>query len=373
MNVLNTSNNDLHTKYMGMQDQFINNLLENNITSLRSEFYKKYSGMENKSYISHFDKLDYEVKECKYLGETLYFKYNLFKMCDYIDNIKLAICNKDIYKDIFELLESISLEINGMTLNRIYFDKYQNQMLKLFDQSLNTNTNTEQNIGQNMSFISLSLFDMMHLTPLNEKLDISIMVKFNDLELIDINNFLLYGDKISLIEQTNSNSNTNSDIDTNLIPNEIETIIPQIQFTGDESIQNGINKYRLNFNHPVLILYFYGIEKEKILNVCLEFDGVVVLSKTIYELEDLKLKNSINTDCFVITFSDEFDLKNLFYNKTVNFSRIDNAKLIINTNLASDNEKNNKLNQSQSIIKIHALNFNTLRITENGCGLRFSK
>jgi hypothetical protein len=354
MNVLNATNN-LYVKYKGAQDQFINSLLENNITNLSSEFNKKYPETENKSYITHFDKLDYEVKELKYCDKTLYFRYNLLKTCNYINDIKLAICNETK----LELLESVSLEINGMMLNKIYFDKYQNQMLDLFDQNSNTNIvqNFDQCFDQNMSFISLSLFDMI---PLNEKLDVSISIKFNSSNIIDINNFLLYGNKINLIEQTDSNLDT-------------ETIISQIQFTGEESIQNGTNQYRLNFNHPVLMLYFYGIEKEKILNVCLKFDDNVVFNKTIYELEELKLKNGINTDCFVITFSDEFDLKNLFYNKTINFSIIDNAKLIINTKLASDNEKNNELNQTQSTMKIHALNLNTLRITENGCGLRFSK
>lgn len=118
-----------------------------------------------------------------------------------------------------------------------------------------------------------------------------------------------------------------------------EFVTIQNAYYHDEThvVKKGVNKFKLYFNHPMHCMYFWGFDKTKVRNIklCLNYlqgsetkpyfydDGIAPLER---------YKQSIglgNVEPVIICFSN-MD----FYNKpasTINFSRLDNPALIIET------------------------------------------
>jgi hypothetical protein len=142
------------------------------------------------------------------------------------------------------------------------------------------------------------------------------------------------------------------------MPHEMCTI--QNQYTGSETMKYGINKFRLNFNHPVHTIYFWGFDKNKVRNVTLTLNGIKFFEGSIEVLEHLKYNKGYSFEPVAIFFSQD-DFKDRC-GGTINFSRIDNAQLIIETDEEIDTE-----------IQIVALNFQILRIMSGMAGLAYSK
>ena len=352
----NQSNLLIHNyekQYCGAQNEFISNLMKNNITSLRNEFYKFYN--DN----NFTEKYEIIFENYTYYQKCGLLEYHLSPTYDFIDNFYLAINKNNLA--ILDKIESISLRINQFEINRIYLDTYQECILNFFDTIFFANKkdnckflNFINNQSHNNKLISLPLFDML---PFNENVKIIIKLKDSDLNIDEyIEHIKLFGCKYKL-----------NDPENNVFKDKVnEFIITQIQYTGQEVIIN--NSVRLNHNHPILLLYFYGIDIDTINNVELKFDGEIYHS---YNKKQIKKFNDQNVG--FITFDQTlFNIKSVnknFYElMTVNFSRIDNIKLIFNIE-----NKEKDLNNENHEIKIFALGFNTVRFFNDKIGLTFSK
>ncbi len=113
-------------------------------------------------------------------------------------------------------------------------------------------------------------------------------------------------------------------------PFELLTI--QNQYTGGEPVKRGVNTIRLNFNHPLCMLYFWGPDKSEIKHIDVRFDK----SSSFYSgpLEPLERAKAVRGLSHVrptcVFFSNTLDFAEPTQ-CTVNFSRIDYADLIIET------------------------------------------
>jgi hypothetical protein len=171
-----------------------------------------------------------------------------------------------------------------------------------------------------------------------------------------------------------------------------EMLIEQLQFTGDESTDNG--KVRLNFNHPVKELVWVVKDSANVVDpFSYSLDDTTDSDNASYEIGTMD--DSITSAKLMLNGHDRFSERNAKYfrlvqpyqhhtrvpNKAVycysfalkpeehqpsgtcNFSRIDNATLSL---------KYNGAQETDSSLKVFAVNYNVLRIMSGMGGLAYS-
>lgn len=109
----------------------------------------------------------------------------------------------------------------------------------------------------------------------------------------------------------------------------INKIYVQSQYTGGEPITKNNQLVTLNFNHPIFLLYICGIPTiSSIKSIHLKLDDEQYFNNN--DSETNELTYTPFKDGIIILMGDKLaeDVKN---NKTLNFSRIEKAKLIINS------------------------------------------
>lgn len=145
----------------------------------------------------------------------------------------------------------------------------------------------------------------------------------------------------------------------------------QYQYTGKETVVNGSNTFRLNFNHPTHLLYFWGLDKKYVSNVKLVIDGVEYFNGHPDILESNKYKMFSRQpglpppsfyNVYMLFFSDLnfFTLDN--QRKTINFSCVDKCELIIDTSTP--------INETIYIIGVSS---QSLLYMSNMFGMKYSK
>ena len=149
---------------------------------------------------------------------------------------------------------------------------------------------------------------------------------------IDVTKCKLYGNMYFLNTMQSSN----------LKEKNFEYVTVQNQYCGVEKMQQGRNVFKVNFNHPVYLMYFWGFDKTKVTNIKFTFmihslyDGPIeplehlkLYDGPIEPLEHLKLSKGYDVEPVVMFFS--HDMVGTSTKSSINFSRIDEARLIIET------------------------------------------
>ncbi|AYV76009.1 MAG: hypothetical protein Terrestrivirus4_57 [Terrestrivirus sp.] len=124
----------------------------------------------------------------------------------------------------------------------------------------------------------------------------------------------------------------------------LNVIFNETQFTGEESIHNQalqvlVAKYKLNFNHPMRLIYFHftDVDNNKITdvelirNITLQFNGFDHLLMEGYELEYYRNKYNLIQGTYCIPLSNSNDIHEESEG-LINFSFIDTAVLCIKFN-----------------------------------------
>lgn len=124
----------------------------------------------------------------------------------------------------------------------------------------------------------------------------------------------------------------------------LNVIFNETQFTGEESIHNQalhvlVAKYKLNFNHPMRLIYFHFtdvdynkiIDPELIKQITLQFNGFDHLLIEGYELEYYRNKYNLTHGTYCIPLSDFNDIHEESEG-LINFSFIDTVALCIKFN-----------------------------------------
>lgn len=330
----------MSTKYLNAQDEHIQNLLKHDITTFEDHFHKKFN--EN-DYVCEYTKLDY-TSNGKNRGVIV-----LLNTCDIVSDIDIVI--PTIYNKNF--IRWIDFEINGSQIDKVYFNGITENIIYNLMQKKVINI-------ENKHVIPIPFF--MNMIPLLKlkKSEIRFWIETND-EYADIfNNIELYGKKYTL------KSDNMRQLLINEEKKEYMIIQIQTQFTGEDYINKGINKYKLPYNHPVFLIHFDGINKTNIKNITLTFDDEIIRSGK-DEFDDVKKifgeNNYDNIDSNIIIFDNTFNKNNLYSNHTNNFSTIDCARLIIDIDEV----------HADSVISITAMNYNTIYFASGTMALTYSK
>ena len=148
-----------------------------------------------------------------------------------------------------------------------------------------------------------------------------------------------------------------------------EYLVEQLQFTGVESATaDSVNKYRLNFNHPVKELVWVTVAAGQplatvvgITDALLQLNGHDRFSKQTGKYFDAVQPHTHHTSSKtgVNVYSFALNPEEHQPSGTCNFSRIDNATLTITTGTVAETY-------------IYALNYNVLRIMSGMGGLAYS-
>ena len=164
-----------------------------------------------------------------------------------------------------------------------------------------------------------------------------------------------------------------------------EYLIEQVQHTGDETLSNGKGKLTLNFNHPVKCLAWVSSEatdnsRAALNSAKLQLNGhdrAAAQAGSYYQLVQpyesglghSKVMNAASRvwdknpgEAWVYLYS--FALKPGEHqpSATCNFSRIDNAVLQVEHQTGSDD----------TVVSVHAVNYNVLRVMSGMGGLAYS-
>lgn len=150
----------------------------------------------------------------------------------------------------------------------------------------------------------------------------------------------------------------------------IQMLTYQNQYTGGEECNQQINKFRLNFNHPISILFFWGpcLEKANIAKVQLTLDGHLYLDCTIdeleYEWQERNYRQGDDSDTSSRVIPIIFSHQKWFSKDLsgINMSRIDKATLILHCKEVISSE-----------IYICGINQGPFRTSGGLGGLAFSK
>ncbi len=277
-------------------------------------------GKNNKSNLNYINTDDYitsvSIKPIKQLNNKLSFHLDKEKSC-------LGLLIKNLKFSHMHDIKCVELDIGGQRIDRIYASTFP-ALRKLFD----------------MSEREIPLYLFKYGFPLLKSHDIKIHIELNR----NIEDAILYYD-IYNYDNDNMKLCSNPVSDSKIaLP---ELILFQEQFTGTESVKKGENQIRCNFNHPIYYLLMEGNIEDDII---LEMNGH-------YKL-DLKMINCMDgVNMYELTPSLKLDDLKKY---GLNFSRIDNAKLIINAK--NDGE-----------INIYGISYQGMKIGAGMAGMTFSK
>jgi hypothetical protein len=146
-----------------------------------------------------------------------------------------------------------------------------------------------------------------------------------------------------------------------LVNNAHEFMTMQNQYLGPKTMRAGENRFPLNFNHPAGMVYFWGFDKTKVTNLKLMLNHITYYDGDIEPLEYFKACQGYGDaePCMIIFSQSSFGEPTL---STVNFSRLDNAELVITTTQTEE-----------STVYIVGLSMQPVRMMSGMLGLAFSK
>lgn len=267
------------------------------------------------------------------------FKYTIDSTCDLIHNVDVYIPKKEEFR-LNDLVYSIEILIGGQRIDKIYAS----QCEKKGDIETLLNTSAELlHSRRKVEYTDTYIIIPLHLAPFHDsnlvfpscewhEMVISIEGAFS--ELYNPKDFQIYAECYYVDEQTKYRlKNTLQEFPT----------YQNITYYGDSHVlKKGINKFKLNFNHPVHSIYFWGFDKTKIKRITLTLNDYtcykntpeIVYNTDYYDgtlepLEYSKKSRGISAEPVFIFFSDT-----TIYERpksTINFSRLDCPILTIET------------------------------------------
>lgn len=286
--------------------------------------------------------------------------YTLERDCDLVNRIDIALPNPHNLP-LNKILKTIETEVGGQRIDKIGCssdNSFDIETLIKTDCALFKRKISHIN---GTTFVPLSmapLYDHNLIQPSCQHHEFKIHVEYTK-EYIDastdananhVENVKLYGNVYYL----------EIDKRRQLFQTSHEFITIQHQWTGSEKMVCGHTAFKLNFNHPVYLLYFWGFDKSKVRNIKIVLNGQDFYNGSAEALEHYKSSRGYDVEPMMFFFSqDDFDKP---AKCTVNFSRIDSAQLIIQSD-----------QHEATDVHIIGLNVQPVRFSSGMMGLAFSK
>lgn len=267
------------------------------------------------------------------------------RSCDLIGHVDLVIRNPDA-KPVSRLVRSVEVILGGHRIDKLYN----------LDVTVDTNCALFRN-SRRINHINGLTFVPLEMAPFHETDLVFPSAKYHDLEIV----VELEQDDADPIELYANRYYLNNDGRRRLSDSAHCFVTVQNQYRGPDKVVAGVNRVRLNFNHPVHLIYFWTMQIVRhvrlLLNEKVFFDGpveVLVNFKAAKGFANVK-PHIIFFNQGPITGHDVFG--------TVNFSCIDDPILEIET--ATDS--------TEGELHVVGLNLQPLRYAGGMVGLVFSK
>jgi hypothetical protein len=250
-------------------------------------------------------------------------KIEIDRKCDAINNVVLVLSNPD-HLSINELITSIELEIGGERTEYIGGSDIETIIRTSSElmnhegtlQSINGKTYVPLVISPLNSDTYLPLYQLQYSTV---KLNIRLKNQYEH----SFEPYLM-GNVFSL---DSSLRKSNKEIQDITIRHECFGV------SRDDGlplkIKKGINRFRLYYNHPNVLMYFWGFQKHLVKRITLLFEGKPYFDGTYEDLEYKKISKKYKIEPSVIFFSQE--PLNINSKSCINFSFLDKAELVIET------------------------------------------
>lgn len=263
--------------------------------------------------------------------------------CDLITALDLVLPNHDeLHFDQFvhEYIGSIAIEFGGHRFDKVH-SATQLLVTNLVHERYGRTVNKK-------AFIPLALAPLhkYNLVPPSSTFhDLKIVIEFKKLPLSP---FEIYGLRYNLYDKTMLNDLVSHTHFTH-----------QQQYWGGDKIKKGVNRVKLHLNHPMRLLYFWGLDNSKIQSIRLLLDDKTHWEGSIEELEHYQAISGHPDilDATLIVFSNE-DFDKYPYS-SINFSVIDKAILEIVTS------------EDEAVIHIVGLNINLYMWSCGMVGLKY--
>lgn len=352
----------------GHQDKYCDLCGDNNIIwDIRKKFlrnihqvvYKKLKFLKNSDASYKTPYFDFEnnktiVKIHKFV------EFTIEKTCDLINNVDLVLINPTNNKN---KNKNVNININDIieSIETTYGDQRIDQL-----NSGDLYTQIETNCAifkRKISYINGKIFIPLVMAPFynnnlvfpsTQHMLLKINIKFK--ENYDHSEVSIYANNYYL-----------DTLDRRILytdPHEFITIQNQGAYEHSKyKMKKGINIFRLNFNHPVYQIYFWGFDKTKVKNIKLELNKANFYNGPIEPLEHHKLELGLDVEPVMIFFSQNKIDECL--KSSINFSRIDYANLIIETE--------EEIEEEEKEIYIIGLNMQPIRCSNMMYGLAYSK
>jgi hypothetical protein len=145
------------------------------------------------------------------------------------------------------------------------------------------------------------------------------------------------------------------------MPYEFATIQSQCEYDFKNRVTKGINTFKLSFNHPSYMIYFWGFDKNKVTNITFNINSKPFYNGPIEPLEHQKALRGLSDvePTFIFFSNNGFDEQ---LTSSINFSRIDYMDLIITTD-----------QEEETDLSVAALNIQGYRHSHGMFGLIYSK
>jgi hypothetical protein len=249
------------------------------------------------------------------------FSYLFKRVCDLVNRIDLVLPNPNKLP-LNKIIKCIETEVGGQRLDKI------GSSCESFD--IETLIKTDCALfKRKISHINGKTFVPLSMAPIYDHNMIQPSCKYHDFK-INIEYTQEYVQDYEFVKNVELYGNIYY-LDTHerrKLMNEGHSFITiQHQYTGLEKLVCGHTAFRLNFNHPVYLIYFWGFDKSKVRNVKICLNGHDFYNGPAEPLEHYKLSRGYDVEPMMFFFSQEdFHVPTKC---TVNFSRIDSAQLYI--------------------------------------------
>lgn len=284
----------------------------------------KFHGRDQ--FLNHHDyQRVYAKLECTVSTSTsCVYTCTIYPQCDLINNVDMYITCSSPIENVNDIITSIETTCGGMRLDILRGD---------MDTIINTNAEILRTkriirrIADNKLVIPLHMapfYDSNLVSPSLEHHQLTIIIKAKS-EI----SFDLFADCYYVVDKTARKTILQSKY-------EFVTLQHQSYCGKNETVKKGTNVFKLNFNHPVHCMYFWGFDKSKVQKVTLHLntpsgdkDAFCYFQGGIDALEYNKHSRGITADPVMMFFSDMvFDKRP---KSTINFTRLDSPILVIET------------------------------------------
>lgn len=278
-------------------------------------------------------------------------QFELVRDCDLINCVDLVLPNPD-NSSLAEIIQSVEICVGGQRVDKMCSHDIDVQVKTNCEVFGRTLTHLNGKTFVPLCMAPLHAFNLFLVAAMHHSMTICIEFKpaYASKIASPCKEVLLYGNRYFLDPKERAVIADSA--------HEYQTI--QNQSIGKYTMTQGTNTYKIPFNHQLPVIYLFGFDKSKVTNVKLMLNDWPFYDGPIEPLEHYKFSRGIHAEPLFLWFS--ASELNEPIRSTVNFSQIDRASIVIETDEVGERE-----------VSIVGLSLQTIRFSSGMFGLKYTK